>query len=58
MENHLKLAGMPTRLAGIVSDEHIEELAKNAETQWTSTFNPINLAERDFQEIYMSLIEQ
>lgn len=59
VENHLKLAGMPTRLAEInVSDEHIEELAKNAETQWTSTFNPINLAERDFQEIYMSLIEQ
>ena len=59
VENHLRLAGMPTRLSEInVRGEHIEELAKDAETQWTSTFNPVNLAKRDFQEIYSRLLEQ
>ncbi|MCH2208475.1 MAG: iron-containing alcohol dehydrogenase [Lentisphaerales bacterium] len=58
IENHLKLADMPLRLSAIgVNGDHIAELAADAETQWTSSFNPVTLGVRDFQEMYSALLD-
>lgn len=57
VENHLTLAGMPLYLSDIgISAKHVAELAADAETQWTSSFNPVSLGERDFQEMYSRLL--
>ena len=53
LENHLQAAGLPLKLDGFgVTDEHVGELAEDAETQWTSTFNPIQLSFRDLTQVF------
>jgi len=49
----LEFADLPTSLSHFgVKDEDIPVLAEDAETQWTSTFNPVDFSYRDFAEVY------
>ncbi|MCM8537577.1 MAG: iron-containing alcohol dehydrogenase [Lentisphaeraceae bacterium] len=58
VENHLELANLPLRLSEVgISEDKVSELAEDAETQWTSSFNPVMLGERDFLDIYSRILE-
>ena len=47
------LAGLETQLQMVgVAEDSIEQLAKDATSQWTGTFNPRPLSQADFKEIY------
>jgi len=53
IESYLEFADLPTSLSHFgVKDEDIPVLAEDAETQWTSTFNPVDFSYRDFAEVY------
>jgi alcohol dehydrogenase len=58
VESYLGLAQLPLSLSEIgVPSEALPEVALDAESQWTSSFNPITLGERDFLELYASILE-
>jgi alcohol dehydrogenase len=49
--------GLPRSLDGIaVSDSDIELLAADAARQWTGTFNPRPVTEREFAELYREVL--
>jgi alcohol dehydrogenase len=57
LDNHLKLSGLAERLSLIGVDESLlGELAEDANTQWTSSFNPVDYGVRDFIRIYESVL--
>ena len=53
IESFLAFADLPVKISefGVTRDD-IPELAEDAETQWTSTFNPVDYSYRDFAEVY------
>ena len=53
IESFLEFADLPLRISefGVTKDD-IAELAEDAESQWTSTFNPVDYSYRDFAEVY------
>ncbi|MCM8528675.1 MAG: iron-containing alcohol dehydrogenase [Lentisphaeraceae bacterium] len=53
IESFLEFADLPVKISefGVTKDD-IPELAEDAETQWTSTFNPVDYSYRDFAEVY------
>ena len=53
IESFLEFADLPVKISefGVTRDD-IPELAEDAETQWTSTFNPVDYSYRDFAEVY------
>ena len=53
VESYLEFADLPVRISEFgVKEEDIPELAEDAESQWTSTFNPVYFSYRDFAEVY------
>ena len=53
IESYLEFADLPLRISEFgVTEEDIPVLAEDAETQWTSTFNPVDYSYRDFAEVY------
>jgi alcohol dehydrogenase len=47
------VAGLPTQLCDLgVDEEKLPQLAKEAATQWTGTFNPRPVREEDFMVLY------
>lgn len=47
------LAGLETELQAIgVGEDSLDDLAQEATTQWTGTFNPRELSQSDFRELY------
>lgn len=49
----MDLAGLPTQLSLFgVEEQHLDELASNATTQWTGNFNPAPLQKNDFIQLY------
>jgi len=52
-------AGLPRSLSGIeVSDGDIELLAADAARQWTGTFNPRAVTEREYAELYREVLTE
>jgi alcohol dehydrogenase len=52
-------AGLPRSLAGIeISDGDIELLAADAAKQWTGTFNPRRVTEREFADLYREVMTE
>lgn len=50
----VELAGLETELDRIGVDEgSLDQLAEDATTQWTGTFNPRKMTQADFRELYM-----
>jgi alcohol dehydrogenase len=55
----LKLAAMPVNLTSYgVTEADLPELAKMAKTQWTAQFNPREVSEADFVELYRAALRE
>jgi alcohol dehydrogenase class IV len=59
LRSYQEEAGLPRSLDGIqVSDGDIEILAADAAKQWTGTFNPRPVGEREFAELYREVLTE
>ncbi len=59
LRSYQREAGLPRSLAGIdVSDGDIEFLAADAAKQWTGTFNPRPVTEREYAELYREVLTE
>jgi alcohol dehydrogenase len=57
IERMLDAGGLPHKLAEIgATEEQIPELASIAAKQWTATFNPRNVGESEFREIFAMIL--
>ncbi len=53
VRNLVSMAGLETQLDNLgVTEESLDELAKDATSQWTGTFNPRPLTYAEFRELY------
>ncbi len=50
----VELAGLETQLSRIgVAEDSLDQLAEDATSQWTGTFNPRPMTQADFRELYL-----
>jgi alcohol dehydrogenase len=58
VDEFLRAAGLPRTLTSVeIPKSRLPELARNAATQWTATFNPIPVGEAELLRIYESVFE-
>jgi alcohol dehydrogenase len=57
IEEILTIAGLGTPLGRLgVGEDSIVTMAREAAAQWTATFNPVEYAVSDFEEIYREVL--
>ncbi len=59
LRSYQQSAGLPRSLAGIeISEGDVELLAADAAKQWTGTFNPRPVTQREFAELYREVLTE
>ncbi|MCR9296380.1 MAG: iron-containing alcohol dehydrogenase, partial [bacterium] len=54
VESLVEICGLETELNRIgVEESALDQLAEDATQQWTGTFNPRSMNQRDFRELYL-----
>ena len=57
IENLIDIAGLPTQLSQLgITENAVADLAKDAKTQWTGTFNPKPVSQDQYEALYTAAL--